>query len=500
VDVADPAGGLMRVDVVTTDALHDRLATAARTERVQPGTPQRHVLHSGEPLLFPQWKDAVERGHLDVYDVEPALLALAPSSVMFVPMVARSGVLGVLTFATTLSRRRYGATELTAAVDLAARCAMAIENSRLMHEKVRALSARQELLSIVSHDLKNPLSAIMLGVAQLLATSRLDDRRRGRKQLEAIRRGADTMDRMIRDLVDLASIEAGRLSVEVEELDVVALVRESLTMFEPLAIARGLQLRAELPPAPIVVCADRGRVLQVLSNVVGNALKFTPHGEVMVAVRADGERVVITVADTGVGIAPDLLMHVFERYAQAAATAKQGRGLGLFIAKNIVEAQGGALSVESELGIGSTFSVVLPRAESPTARVDDAVPAAPAPHGAILIVDDDVDAREMLAELIEEQHIGVAVAGNGEEALAILRAAAELPQLILLDLHMPVMDGWATMVAIAADERLRTIPVVLVSSFTDAKGAAQELGAAGFLRKPLEVARVLELLRMLAPR
>jgi PAS domain S-box-containing protein len=234
------------------------------------------------------------------------------------------------------------------------------ENVRLVGEAQEALRAREDLLAIVSHDLRNPLGVVLASTALLLKSNLPPDKQeRARRQVEAIQRAGNRMNRLIRDLLDFASIQAGRLSVSKHAQDVAAMVNEVLEVTEPLAAAKSHRLVADVAPELAIRC-DHDRVIQLFSNLVGNAVKFTPDGGT-ITVRAvqDSGIVLFSVTDTGPGIPADELPHVFDRYYQAQRRNRDGIGLGLSIARGIVEAHGGRIWAESEEGKGSTFSFTL---------------------------------------------------------------------------------------------------------------------------------------------
>jgi signal transduction histidine kinase len=242
-----------------------------------------------------------------------------------------------------------------------------MENVRLVGEAQEALRAREDLLAIVSHDLRNPLGVVLASTALLLKSNLPPDKQeRARRQVEAIQRAGNRMNRLIRDLLDFASIQAGRLSVSLRPQDVTAMVNEVLEVTEPLAAGKSLRLTAEVAPGLAIRC-DHDRVIQLFSNLVGNAVKFTSDEGGTIAVRAapDGDVALFSVADTGPGISADELPHVFDRYYQAQRRNRDGIGLGLSIARGIVEAHGGRIWVESEEGKGSTFFFTLPLGDPP---------------------------------------------------------------------------------------------------------------------------------------
>jgi signal transduction histidine kinase len=245
-----------------------------------------------------------------------------------------------------------------------------MDNARLHEQAQRAIRSRDSLLGVVSHDLRNPLGVILLGSALMRAIPREKDRRTGtRKTIESIHRSAQRMNRLIGDLLVVASVETGNLSVEKRRQSVGSLIGEAVEMVEVLASEKSLHLEADLPQGDAFdVFCDRDRILQVFTNLVGNAIKFTPVGGA-VTVRAEklGDEVWLSVTDTGPGVPAEDLPHVFDRFWQAKKTARLGTGLGLSIAKGIVEAHGGRIWVESKVGVGSTFFFTLPLAPRPIA-------------------------------------------------------------------------------------------------------------------------------------
>jgi signal transduction histidine kinase len=246
--------------------------------------------------------------------------------------------------------------------DLGARIASTLDNARFYRRSLAAVKAREEVLAFVAHDLRNPLHAALLSTAQLLNDSPAKERRRGWRSIERVHRMAERMSRMIDDLLDVASLDAGRLPIQLGPHDVRGLIADVLEELQSPAEEKGVELRVQLPAQPCVVRCDRRRILQVFSNVVSNAVKFTPRGgTITISSRNSGGEILFSIEDTGPGVPPENLQRLFERYWQADERSQKGRGLGLYIARRIVEAQSGVIWAESRPGAGTTISFSLPR-------------------------------------------------------------------------------------------------------------------------------------------
>ncbi len=248
--------------------------------------------------------------------------------------------------------------------ELGRRAAAAIENGRLYERAVAEAQRRADLLSTVSHDLKNPLGVILLSANMMLdGVPQVDRRRAGRHRLEAIHRSAKRIHRLVEDLLDISAIDGAALKMQPARCHVHALVDEAIATVTAAANDAGVELCDELTPDLPSAWVDPDRLLQVLTNLLGNAIKFTPNGgRVAIAAKVIGETLHISVADTGIGIGPADLPHIFDRFWQAPSRSKLGSGLGLAICKAIVELSGGRITAESEPGIGTTITFTLPRA------------------------------------------------------------------------------------------------------------------------------------------
>ncbi|NUO62252.1 MAG: HAMP domain-containing histidine kinase [Gemmatimonadaceae bacterium] len=254
-------------------------------------------------------------------------------------------------------------TDVTEQRDAARERERLLENERIAHAKtMEAVRSRDQVLSIVSHDLRNPLGTITMATSFLLEIVPDDEARATeRRQLEMIKRAAGTMNRMIGDLLDVTRIESGRLSVERAPTEVEPVVDEAIALHRPLAEAAQIALARDVAQGLPRMCADRHRLSQILSNLIGNAIKFTPRGgTVTVSAAAEPGGILWRVSDTGQGIPADQLPHLFDRFWQARRTDRRGLGLGLVIVEGLVKAHGGGIHVASEPGRGTTISFSIP--------------------------------------------------------------------------------------------------------------------------------------------
>ncbi len=290
------------------------------------------------------------------------LESLALRSMMIVPLRTQSGVAGAVLLGTSQSERFYGPEDVNFAEDLCQRAALVIENAQAREKAEAAARMRENLLAMVSHDLRNPLNAIVVSAS--LIQRAVDDPRLLR-WLSGIHQNAQRMNALIQDLLDMASIEAGSLRLDVAKTTVAQILEETEQSFGTLAQSRGIALEVVADAPEQELSCDPHRVGQVLSNLLGNALKFTPPGgTVTVRVSPDPQGVVMGVEDTGPGIPPENLKKIFDPYWQGGGR-QGGVGLGLSIARGIVEAHGGSLWAESEPGHGATIRFTLPQVALP---------------------------------------------------------------------------------------------------------------------------------------
>ena len=371
-------------------------------------------------------------------------------------------------------------------------------------EADRANRAKSTFLATVSHEIRTPMTGV-LGVTDLLARTRLDASQR--QLVRTVQDSGQTLMALVDDLLDLSKAEAGQLRLETVPVDVAGEVERVARLFEPRAQAKGLALEVRwLSPRPPLLLGDPLRLRQVLSNLVGNALKFTAVGRVELRCHAElsGDRSALRleVVDTGAGIAPEVLAHLFTPYAQADASvarAHGGTGLGLAISRQLAEAMGGRLEAESALGEGSTFrlSVALSPAP-PRGLVSVSQPPLPLPRthvGRVLLADDNSVNQLVLRAMLKKLGLEVEVVGDGAKALA--RLDAERFDLLLTDFQMPEMDGLELVRRLRAkDGGGPRLPAVVLSGglSEEERLACVEAGADALLLKPVRLDALAEAL------
>ncbi|AKJ01495.1 PAS domain S-box-containing protein [Archangium gephyra] len=344
-------------------------------ERLQPdflelaGGP-RKVMRTGQSVLVSQVDTSMMAAFARDERHMERLRELGFEKYVSIPLVARGHMVGALTLVSSGGPRQYDADFVAFAEDVGRRVAMSIDNARLYRETERAVRLRDHIVAVVSHDLRNPLTAIGGAAALLKRTQELGEKAAVvHRNADLIGRSVERMSRLISDLLDAARIEAEGLAIAPEETPLDVLMEEVTDAFEPIAHERSIRLVVDRKPRDCRLFVDRGRIFQVFSNLVGNALKFTPAGgQVTVFVEGCDEEARFCVKDTGPGVKEADLPHIFDAYWQAEHTRSAGAGLGLAIAKGIVEAHGGRIWAESIPGEGAAFYFTLPRTERPRSK------------------------------------------------------------------------------------------------------------------------------------
>jgi signal transduction histidine kinase/CheY-like chemotaxis protein len=401
-------------------------------------------------------------------------------------------LLSILSVRTALTAERAAVVAEQAA--LSERLAATVEALR------GASQAKSDFLASMSHELRTPLSAI-IGFSELMRSEPAAGQGQVTVPLEwveHINASGEHLLGLINDVLDLTKVEAGRIDLQKEELDVRAAVSEAIEGVRPLADRRRQTLRQDASPAWVV--ADRGRLRQILYNLLSNAIKFTPEGgSIGVEVATADAEVRISVVDTGVGIAADDQARVFDEFSQVGdiAAREGGTGLGLALTRRLVEAHGGQIELESTLGHGSRFTVVLPGTAAPSASAETGsetpssstiaalapVRAIPRNAAEVLVIEDDPSAIRLLRTYLETDGYAVRVASDGENGLA--EARARPPAAIILDVLLPGVDGWEVLRRLKADPDLRDVPVIVVT-VVDERELGLALGAVDYYLKPVD--------------
>jgi PAS domain S-box-containing protein len=361
VDIVEPNGELRRVAAAHGDPRLEPLLEQAR--RYAPD-PERSLLarplRTGLPLHLPVVTSEEVNALSRDSEHTRIMMALAPTTLITVPLTARGHTFGLFTVVRSERRNSFDTEDLAFALEVGRRAALAVDNARLYAEARQAVGTREQVLAIVSHDLRNALSAIATSARLLQAPAASEEQRT--RRVQTIIRVCDRMGRLMQDLLDASRLQAGHaLTVHTQPTEVVPLLRDSCEVHRLQAEDRlvTVECACDAPVPPVM--ADAPRIMQVLSNLVGNAIKFTPEGgTITLAATPIGSEVEITVSDTGPGIRAEDTSRIFERYWQATDTASLGTGLGLPIARGIVEAHGGRIWAESRAGVGATFHFTLP--------------------------------------------------------------------------------------------------------------------------------------------
>jgi PAS domain S-box-containing protein len=382
--------------------------------------------------------------------------------------------------------------------------AIDVTERRRAEEELRDAHRRKdEFLAMLAHELRNPLAPID-AAAQLLRRDLHDDARAG-QPIEIITRQVRHMAGMLDDLIDVSRVTRGLITIERAPCDMRAVLADALEQVRPVADSRGQSLESLVAPGPLHIFGDHKRVVQVLANLLGNASRYTPAGgRIVLELAAHEAQVVLRVRDNGIGIAAALLPHVFDLFTQgerSADRAEGGLGVGLAVVRSLVEQHGGQVSAASDgPGQGSVFTVVLPQLVCGAIGQPDGLGAPLAPQRAlqVLVVDDNADAADMLALLLETEGYEVGVAHRSATALA--RVAAAPPQVCLLDIGLPDMDGYDLAARLRAMPSMQAARLVAITGYGQQADRARSL-AAGFdhhLVKPVQLGELFALLRSFA--
>jgi PAS domain S-box-containing protein len=435
-------------------------------------------------------------------------------SYLAVPVKAPSGeVFGGLFFAHPLPNR-FDDRHQRLATGVASWASVALENARLYVSIQEANRVKDEFLATLSHELRTPLNAI-LGYARMMRMGILAPGKQPRA-IETIERNASSLTQIVEDVLDVSRIVSGKMRLTIQSVNLIAIVQQALEVVKPAADSKHIRLESAFATDTLFATVDPDRLQQVLWNILSNAVKFTPTGGcVSASVHADEEQIEIAIKDTGIGILPAFLPHVFERFRQQEAGTNRergGLGIGLSIARELVEMHGGRIYVESEgLDHGSTFRIILPTTISNVA-VDEAASHGASAAGAhrlvnlqglrILAVDDDPDALALVREILENAGAELMLAASGAEALDALNRS--VPDVIVSDIAMPKMDGFQLISEIRthANPSVRAIPAAALTAYTRSEDSARarRSGFQRHLAKPIDPAELTVAVALLAGR
>jgi signal transduction histidine kinase len=497
VHLAEPIAG-RRLHAAGADAAGTRVAEAV--ERLAPALelpallPFIERMQAGEPLLVPEigsaWLEGLQ-----------LLQQLAPKSAMVVPLLARGRTVGTLSFIVTRSERRYGPADLALARDLAHRAAVAVDNARLYAEAEGANRAKDQFLATLSHELRTPLTA-MLGWVSMLRSGRLSgDEAAG--ALASIERNTRVQAQLINDLLDVSRIVAGKLQIDKRPVDLRVVIEHALDSVRRETEKRRHTVTCAIDPEAAWVPGDAMRLQQIVVNLLGNAAKFTPDGgHIDVRLERHNAFARVTVSDTGQGIEPAMLPHIFESFRQADSSSTRrhgGLGLGLAIVRRLVALHGGRVEATSAgRGQGAAFSVYLlllsedarplavvagPEIRRP--REDAGLPRLDGVRA--LVVDDHEDSRRFVQTVMADCGAEVFVADSVDAALDVL--AGTFVDVLVSDIGMPGADGYDLITRLRDTEREHggRIPAVALTAYAgeDNRDRALAAGFTAHVTKPV---------------
>ena len=521
VDIIGPRGALQRLAVAHVDP--EKVELARVLEERYPADPSsrggvHQVIRDGEPVLVPRIPAALLESAARDDEHRRILAALGLTSYMSVPLMADGKPFGAITFVTAESGREYTEQDLQFAREIAARASLAVQNARSYAHANEANRLKDEFLATLSHELRTPLNAV-LGYARMLRQGAMSSERI-QPALEVVERNATALKQIIEDVLDVSRIIAGRLRLNVDAVDLPNLLHEACAAVMPAADAKGIRVESIIDPLHASVSGDPDRLLQIVWNLLANAIKFTPRGgKVQLRLARANSHVEISVSDTGQGIAAEFLPFVFDRFRQGDGTFTRehgGLGLGLAIARQLAELHGGTVHAASDgPGKGSTFTLVLPQmivqraAGGAETRDHPVMDRGVLPSSSttrldgihVLAVDDEPDSLNLLRSVLENAGATVTIAASGAAALEMLRG--ECPDVLLADIGMPHMDGLQLLRAVRQlDEPARNLPAAALTAYARSQDRITSL-ASGFqmhLAKPIDPAELTVAVASLASR
>lgn len=489
IDILNEHGDIERVTVVHRDPV--MVEYIQEFEKKYPSDPSRpgsisQVIKTQQPRFFPNITDEMLRTAAQSPEHYDALAKLQLRSIMVIPIVSGGTSLGTMTLAYAESGRTYTTEDFEFFKEFCYHLGILLDNSRLYDEIQKRDAAKDLFLASLSHELRNPLAPIKSSL-ELLRLKNIEPD--VQEELDVIEHQFEHMRKLLHDLLDVTRFTRAQIAISPAHIELRRLVERALKSSDALLTNADITLHFTYPSVPIEIHADETRLEQAISNLMSNAIKFTPAGgSIWVDIGKDGVDAVITVRDNGTGIDPQDLPNIFDMYYQGmhGKTVSSGLGIGLLLVSKIVELHGGTVSAESEgIGKGSTFTVRIPlsRTSAPQSGFggDNQVPD---PRGKkILIVDDNMPAANSLVRLLNKLGASAQAFYSGEETLAHV-GLSEF-DVIFLDIGMPRMDGYELVKALR-DQGV-TVPIVALTGYglAEDKSRAHEAGFDAHLTKPI---------------
>jgi PAS domain S-box-containing protein len=521
IDVLEDDKTIKRVAVAHVDP--SKVEWARQLQQRYPENPDApygvpHVLRTGEPELYPEIPDSLLVASARDAEHLQLMRDIGFTSAMVIPLVAHGRPLGAVSFIRTESARPYGPDDVALAENLAGRAALAIDNARLYRTAQQANRLKDEFLATLSHELRTPLTAI-LGWSHLLRAGDMDAANTT-NALEIISRNARSQAQLIDDLLDVSRIITGKLRLDVRQIDPSSFIEAAIEALRPASEAKGVRIQKVMDTGVTSVAGDPARLQQVIWNLLANAIKFTPRGgRVQVRLERINSHVELSISDTGVGIKPEFLPHVFDRFRQADQTSTRqhgGLGLGLAIVRHLVELHGGTVHAESAgEGQGATFTVKLPLitvyqneggAERVHPAAKDTLPTLDCPERLdelrVLVVDDEADTRDLLKVALSQCGAQVTLAGSVKEALAAIEQSP--PQVLISDIGMAGEDGYELIRQVRALPAAQggKIPAIALTAYarTEDRMRALRSGYQMHVPKPVELTELITVVASLVQR
>jgi signal transduction histidine kinase/DNA-binding response OmpR family regulator len=471
-----------------TGAAEARQAHVLALRALEATHPLARVLKNGATIVIPQPEGTKA-------ELPHDLQRVGAGSMITVALRARGRTIGAITVVREVTSPEYDSSDVAMFEDLAQRVALAMENARLFREAQDANHAKDEFLATLSHELRTPLTAT-LGWAKMLRMGGLDGETFD-SALETIQRSTEVQSQIIEDILDVSRIVTGKLAVDMRPVDFASVITNAIESLRPSAEAKRLRIEQEIENE-IPLNGDPRRLQQIVWNLLSNAIKFTPEeGTVFVSYRRAGDRSRLEIRDSGQGIAPEFLPHVFERFRQAdgASTREHGGlGLGLAIVRHLVELHRGKIRAESPgLQQGASFIVEIPlaRGDEPATTDEASIAKLPDLQGLrVLILEDQADTREWISAVLRRSGAEVQGVETVREALRLMEEWQ--PTMVVSDLALPDDDGVEFARRVREGDGINELPMLALSAYARAEDRERALqaGFSSYLQKPLDPARL----------